>query len=240
MSDKILDELLDFDAIATAEKMTGEAIGDNAGTLGLTLDLLTSRRNMVERIMKDRGDVYDRMPYDEYIKILENFGFKSVLNIPFVDREGNKNKYTILWLSDGILLVADSYCWSDGTLSVNSAHMYYNWTPTVKDYHNYTSSGRFVLYDENDISKCVWSGSHDAHEAVLYNITNFKVHGNLLSSWHTSPYIWLLHHGDNKRIETLARDNYQERSKMYDVLNKERAAMLPKEIQDAIKYNRNI
>lgn len=239
MSDKILDELLDFDAIAAAEKMTGEAIGSDSVTFGLTLDLLTSRRNMVERIMKDRNDVYDRMPYDEYIKTLENFGFKSVLSIPFVDQEGNKNKYTMLWLNDGVLLVVDSYCWSDGTLSVNSATMYYNWAPTVKDCHRYTSSGRFVLYDENDISKCVWSGSHDAREAVLYNITNFKVHGNLLSSWHTSPYMWLLHHGDNKKIEALTKDDYQKRSRMYNALNKERAAMLPKEIQDAIKYSSN-
>jgi len=69
----------------------------------------------------------------------------------------------------------------------------------------------------------VWSGDHDAREALVFNISQLEKNGEFLNKWVEAPFLWLLHHGDTK----LSEYDFEE-------INKERLTRFPDEVYECI------
>jgi hypothetical protein len=247
MNDKDLKDLLSFDPLGTAEEMTGIELGSDSkeGEMGasvlLGMDLMHSKKAMLRRVLSERGDVHWNMSSDEYIKTIQGMGFDIVLQIPFKGREHDNGSradedYYVFWHDDGLLLTMDTFTWHNRDRSVNGASVYYNWAPSPDCKEWVQSSGRYVLYDEDDPSKRIWSGDHDAREAIGFAIQRLRDNGKFVLPWYEAPYIWFTHYGDKETIEAkLGKDHeWQAGISMRDQMSRERFGMLPQHIQDAI------
>lgn len=177
------------------------------------------------------GDTTFSNTIDTYLAIAKGVGFKVVLELPFTvkqsyDEQPRDEKLFVLWRADGILLVFDTF-----EKDVNGGNFYYNWLAhQYGDRHGATSSGSYILppgkkWSEVEMTNLVWAGSHDCREGLKFHIRQLEKYGKFLPKWEGKPFLWLLHHGDH------ANDKPYD----YEAINKERIAMLPPEVQEAIK-----
>jgi len=228
MSNKDLDEKLNFDSLHEAEKISGKSYKDDEDTsfLGLALSFANSREK--NAMLDSLGDSKLSNKVENYLGIVKSIGFEEVLVEPFTTEEGIDEKLYILWNNDlGILLKFDSYSYKDDGSwaksgkevpepSVNGGNIYYNvkLKPRKEVESNCTSSGGY--------RDGVWVGNHDCREAIKHKIDKLKRNGEFLPKWVERPFLWLLHHGDTQ-------GEYD-----YDEINEERISKLPKHVIDAI------
>lgn len=213
-----LDTLLRADPLAEAEEITGISYKEDDATiaLGLVLNMDISERK--KKALEARGDTLFSNDLERYISIIENYGFERVLEIPFEGKSyctgpAPKEQFFVYWHPEGLLLAFDTH----QTTKVNGATVRYNWKPDGELDWKLISSGSF----HGDY----WVGDHDAREALIHHMDALKAEGKFLNPWRKAPFMWLLHYMDSKV------EGYD-----YESINKERIAMLPKKIQEAIKH----
>lgn len=236
MSNKILDNLLNYDAIGDAESLYGKLGDDNKEGFAYAMDMIQSRSALLKREMVSRGDVYDRMNPEDYLKVVHNAGFQTVAEEVFKDREGRDNKLVVLWHPDGMLLKLDTYTWHDGERTINSANLYYNIKITSKTQDRFTkkSSGHMhwtgpITPDDKNATD-IWVGSHDAREALLYKIEGLRSIGVFQKEWVESDHVYLTHYMDVPESEK----DWRIRSDMLQDVICKRFATLPKELGDML------
>ncbi|MCK4526331.1 hypothetical protein KAW18_03070 [candidate division WOR-3 bacterium] len=119
----------------------------------------------------------------------------------------------------GILLYFDTY--GD---NINGGEFAYNWIPRDRQAaYRYTSSGGFEKHNDG----MVWVGYHSCGGGNIdVNIKNLEENGEFVVPWVRKPFLWLLHYKDTEKYGG---------SKEYKEVNEQRIAMLPKDIQTAIK-----
>lgn len=167
----------------------------------------------------------------DYLRIVESIGFKSILIEPFINEDGIEERLHIMWNENhSILLVFDTYTWGDDGSwakagesvpppSINGGHFYYNWIPNADCKTHCTSSGGYV--DDH-----VWSGDHDCREAIKFNIGRLLENGRFVKEWKEAPFLWLLHYMDTKK------EGYD-----YKKINKERLSKLPEQVLKAMNID---
>ena len=226
--DKALLDALKFDPLDTARSIMGTESHRSYMALGLLMSQHSADRK--NRMLTERNDTTMGDSVERYMSIVEGLGFKTVLEIPFIkadvrnEAEERSETYRVLAREDGLLLTFDTF---EGK-RVNSAHLYYQWKPN--DYRNagkVTSSGGYYpenpddsLYD-TPVENMVWAGSHDAREALAFNIAGLEQNGVFRNPWPVGDtFLWLCHHGDDD-------DSYKE-------ISDERISMMPEWVQTMI------
>lgn len=160
---------------------------------------------------------------DNYERILDEEGFKKVLEVPFYGRGWSdkiecQEKFCVYW-NNGLLISFDTF----NGKTINSVKLHYNirTTDAFK-----MSSGRW--YDDRVL------GDHDAREALRNTLKMIRSTSEVLNPWVdkvSKDSLWLLHYMDTKDA------NGESKPFVYNGYNDkitERANMLPKEIQEAI------
>ena len=149
-------DMLNFDALQEAEKITGESYKKDGATesLGFGMHILHSQQK--EAMLKSLGDSTFNNTEENYLKIVESIGFESLLVQPFKNRGGIEERFHILWNKElSILMSFDTHTWGDDGSwakagkevpppSVNGGKIYYNWSPNLGCKTNCTSSGSYV------------------------------------------------------------------------------------------------
>jgi len=223
------EKLLNFDALAEAEKATGKSYKDDEETSSLGFDLHLAASTAKRRMLAEACDTYHGQPLEEYLEVVRSLGFIEAVRQPFVNYqdETKTETYFIFWHpTDGILLSFDTYHCNH----VNGGHFYYNWIPdkTHKDWFTCVSSGW-----GNDINgRYVWSGDHDCREALKYHICQMRDHGKFLVPWESYHMVWLGHFTErNSKSDALFSKEYADWS---TDLNMSYIRRLPKDAQDCI------
>jgi len=216
IDEKSISDMLSFDGLAEAERITGQDYKTSDVTSFLGMGLARDNNQKLSAALELKDDTVFTNQLDNYVRIITDEGFESVLTVPFVGNNDSDESLNIYWHSDGILLVFDTY----DTERVNGGKFLYNWIPDDRStMYRYTSSGGLATSDGQD----VWCGSHDCRQALRHNIKRLRDNGTFLSQWISTPFLWLLHHGDVKN------DDYD-----YKEINKQRSAMLPEDVQRSI------
>lgn len=161
------------------------------------------------------------MKISEYLKWLNEIGFKEALKIDFVGHEKRNEAMYIFWCAKyGILLRFDTY---SGDL--NGGQYYYNWLPKDIDKgYEFVSSGGFYKYND----ELIWIGSHDCRSNIEREIKKLKKNGKFIVPWIKRPFLWLLHYKDKEALIELS-------DREWDVVNYRRMHQLSDAIQTAIK-----
>lgn len=215
-----LEEMLRFDSLAEAEKMTGQSYKEDEATtwLGMAIGMSNADRKNAE--LRDRDDTLLSNDYDRYARIVGEMGFSKVLEVPFTSRYSEPERLEIWWHEDGLLLSFDTY----RTEHVNGGKVYYNWRPNPDtERWRYTSSGHMR-------PDGVWVGDHDCREALRHNLGRLRSGGSFLVPWVERPWLWLLHHGETD----LAPEPWKDRDAYYNRARAERVALLPEHVLAAI------
>lgn len=224
-------ELIDFDPLAHAEKLTGKSYKESEETSALGFLLAIDHNEKKKEVLKGNNDTHYSMDFNEYVEIAESEGFDVVYTekrkVDFHDGVEVEETYLVLWQPVmGILLTVESYRGE----RVNSAKMYYNidfGSEIPKNYYKVTSSGGFLQSDELDADGWkkalpIWAGDHDAREALRVKMRDLRS-VNTLTKWKSRPFLWLCNYSQG-RDEPIS---YQE-------CNARVIAALPKYVQDAI------
>lgn len=213
-----LGTLLDRDALAEAERFTGQSYKEDSLTANIGLVnhiwLVEDRK----RALEAAGDTAYSMRHNDYTRVLSDvLGFTRVLEEPFKGRENTEELFQIWWHPDGLLLKTDTFTWEHKQeRDRNSATVYYNWRPNADfDYQKH-----WRILSSYHWTDDIIVGNHDACEGLVYRLSELRKYGDFLPKWRERPWLWLLHHQDDS-------GSYQE-------INRRRISLLPQEIQDAI------
>lgn len=211
MADRNLDELLRFDSLDRAEKITGKSYKEDEGTTLVGILLMQENTRAKESILKAQDDSTFSNELGRYKRIIAEEGFKNVLEVDFQGYDCLE-KFFVYWHDDGILLTFDTY----GGKSVNGGKFKYNWKPNEgADFSVLSSHGGYV--------DGVIAGDHDCREAIRYHIRRLREEGTFLNPWVKQPFLWLLHYQDTKV------ENYD-----YKAITAYRIAQLPEHVKKAI------
>jgi len=240
-SDADIIKLLHNDPLANAENMTGKSYKEDEATVNLGF-IMSLHDNMVkEKALKAIGDTVFVMDWLAYCEMIETFGFGLMLNE--ISPDGNEYLRIYYHEKDGILLFADSFRGNR-----NSASAYYNWRPNIKpkeewedsnvgefiNFWEHVSSGGFYHPNKNRVAlpndvtdnmwkDVVWSGNHDAREALGFKMRQLRENGTFVPVWKEQPYLWLVGHWEK------GTDGY------YKEINQKRIEKLPEWVRNNIK-----
>lgn len=222
--------LLKFDAIDAAEKITGDDYCDSQDTASLGMILMTSASQRKRAVFDLLSDTHFNINYGDFQKIAILAGFKIVLqeNIPNPEQ---KDVFQIWWNDKGILMKSESYYLGkseDVESRINSATIYYNWKPNADllNPHRFVSSGSFDEHNEG----MVLSGYHDVREGMKIKIGGLEQNGTFLKQWIRSPSVWLINYMESRGCMKKSRNGFD-----YQVINARRISLLPQHIQEAIR-----
>lgn len=236
-TDEDIIKLLGFDC----EKKAAEITGEDGSPVNLGFMMNVYNEMTKKKVLKSIGDTVFNMDWLAYCELIETFGFG--LMMEDFSPDGGKAIRIYYHEKDGLLLVADSYLGS-----INAARVYYNWKPNVKSKKDWTdpntaelvnfwevvSSGGFYYpgHIRSEIpedvllpawDEIIWSGNHDAREALGFNLRRLRENGTFIPEWKERPYLWLM-----GGWETGDKDKYGS-------IIKDRIKRLPQWVQDRIK-----
>lgn len=221
-----LDDLLHFDSLAEAEKLTGQSYKDSDGTTWLGLLMHVENNERKEKALRARDDTFYNILWPDFVAVIEDEGFAVGHTELFEGSYGTEE--FILAYSERGLITADSFTWSGRQRKLNSAKLYFNLEVTDPEFHPY-ASGKYNR-DAYDAGRRVWVGDVDIREGFRHTLRTFGEHGAFVSPWLEDPHLWLLHYGDTNS-EAWKSANWQAHSAMAYDLTTKRLSLLPAEAQ---------
>lgn len=177
-------ELLQFDPLDVAKKMTGKDYHDDqeTGALGFLLHLKKSQQ--VKQVMQEREDSYYGISFIEMEKIVKDLSFQEIYSENFQGRSSHQQEILKFFWNGSILLAIDSYG-SD----LNSAHIHFNLKfNNDDDFHKFVGIGCSGHY--NNEHSC-WVGTKDVREGFKLFIEETTKLGEYLTTWVESPWLYL-------------------------------------------------
>ena len=144
-----LKNILSFDALSEAEKITGKSYKDDKDTESLGLFMHITANKMKHDVLSSIDDTCFSETESEYLRKVTDFGFKLIKMITFKGKGWSDEKVTehfyIMFHDEySILLTWDTFCGSR-----NSGNFYYNWIPNRNNTEHYTENGGYINHKLN-------------------------------------------------------------------------------------------
>lgn len=191
MTDITFDDMLTFDPLDTAERMTGARYTDDPSTaeLGFAMHIMHAQNKRGELAL--RQDSYYGISMTEFLDIVRGQGFEQVWEQKFKD--GVETRY-IFW-KNGLLLYTESYTSGEKT-TVSNAKMYLNVEFPWKDRTPWRMplSGHLNGPAYDDEQRYIWVGDIDVREAFVHHLAKIETFGKPLPVWVERPFLWLITH----------------------------------------------
>jgi len=177
MNDRI-GELLRFDPLDAAERITGNSYKEDESTSALGMLMHMDHGQRKEDALKATGDTYFGISFEDALRVFESEGFAIVLDEPFNgttwgDQPAPAERFVVMWNPLGILLHVETY----GGNRINGGGM--NYCIRFKDDGSrpagVTSSSKYV----GDVVV----GHHDVREGFRYNLGRLRDAGTFISPW---------------------------------------------------------
>lgn len=212
-------DLLSFDALNEAEKITGKSYQEDRETSALGFGLHMMQNEIKESALRAARDSHFRMNLAETLALYADMGFTEVLCDEFVgttygDEPAPVETFRILWHPEGILATVESY----QSTGRNNTKVYYNIAladPRLNNTWSRVASGSLTGDD-------IWVGDHDAREGIRTNLARLREVGTFLPVWIERPFLWLVTYAETK-------GDYD-----YQAINEGRISRLPADVQAAI------
>lgn len=227
-----LSQLLEYDSLNEAEKVTGKSYKEDNATGFLGMMLAIQNGEVKNAALKAQGDSTLLNTLSDYLTIIKAEGFEVVLTIPF-QRAGYKETdplidekwYVAFHKADSILLVFETYRGK----SINGGNFYYNWKsndPSLGGWNRILST----CYFKDGVA----IGSHDCREAIRYHIKQLRDNGTFLKQWIERPLIHILNNDDYGKGYDFYNPADKERTSS---LREYRLSLLPEFVLNAITPN---
>lgn len=219
-----LDEALSFDALATAEKVTGKSYKDDQHTAQVGMGLFMAHNEAKQDLLVANDDTHYGIDYGEADRIITSLGFRDVLVVPFEDRDGEIEHLRILYRR-GVLMRFESH-----HKRVNNLDIYFNLKPHNQsgNWPDHFSGGVVAVKDGKKVDRFddvtwknrdfkVYCGSIDVRDGLRHALRKLEQDGEFVTPWVEVPWLWL--------------NTYTEKGDDHDRLRTERLAQLPAEVR---------
>lgn len=234
MTDQI-DKILNFDAFAEAEKITGKSYKEDKETEALGFISHVMNGQTRNALMLELDDTLFSDSIERYTRIIKEVGFIEILIEPFIDNyddDKRKEEYLYVYFQPGygILLVFTSFRISEvAEPSVNGGKYYYNWQPNLDEEGKPVETAWHATSSGGYRDGWIWSGDHDCREAVKHNINKLLASGKFVTPWVDEPWTWFVNYTE----EYLVREyDFQLKSKVFNDINKRKMEIVIKLIKE--------
>jgi len=208
-TEDLVQVVFEYDPTQDACLETGRDMSDPA-TAKLALFKIHEDALFKRKLMEERNDTYRSMPYTRYLSIAESLGFKKIYEITL--KRNNKDRFIIMWHSDGLLLRFDTY-----NQEINRSVLYFNWQGTEENFH--PSGGFFGGWVADPH---IYAGYYHVDVGLRYHVNLlYKKGGRPLIKWVADPGLYLVNWQDSRE------------SKKITLM---RIKKLPEEIQKAVGF----
>lgn len=219
-----LKELLNFDGLYEAEKLTGESYKNDHVTERLGMSLVIGNARMKQKILEEQKDSNRNTTAKEMISYMEELGFTKLHSkTKEYDDRGELEKVTqyYYWHYEKyVLAVFETYpdYQNPGEYRINSGTMYYAIKAPWEKLNGVLSSGGY------DSDNGVWNGDHDIREAFKYKFNSLDEAGEFVP-WTKENFIWLITYAETKD------KNYNSSE-----INAEVLSHFPEEVKQNMKW----
>lgn len=182
------ERILHFDPLLEAEKVTGKSYKEDDETRGLGFLLFQESARQKQEELALRGDFYRNIPFLEAVDIARDAGFKVVWAHSGLSHYGHPQGTIIFW-SDGILLVINSY--QD---NLNSARIFFNWRPFSGKSDEFGPIFSFPVsggmehrgegFDDIEGDPWVFVGNIHVVEGFKHYVDKLRASGEVLTKWY--------------------------------------------------------
>lgn len=177
---KLHDSVYRFDALDTAQKITGKKYQNDKETESLATLLHLSHSRNQEQMLKQMNDTTFSMGYKAYLDIVKDLGFVQVDEWVFSSKYHSQEQFSH-WLLDGMYLIVESF---NEYNSRNRAELYFAWKSDKRTYDvGIECSQRYYKENGVTISLC----SLDARVGLRHSIEVLKQHGTFVNPF-PEPY----------------------------------------------------
>lgn len=175
--DRELQELLDFDPLGAAERITGGFFQTDPTTARLGMDLFSAHVDAKLDALKQSYDTYSGMPFEEHLGVYADLGFDIVLDDPFTGTDQQQERMVVLWRPDGLLGVCESYrSWR----STNTSYVHFAWRP-------HDPEAWWSIGGSGSMEGGVRFGDKDVREGLRHLVGRLEREGSLLPVWEGRP-----------------------------------------------------
>lgn len=224
LDDDRVREILDFDPLAHAEKMTGSSYKDDKVTSGFGLLMHMEKGRIVEEALKNGGDTHFATTAAECVEIVKQEDFEIVGQVDFVDRRGSKDVpspevlYFFWHRRDAILGVMNTITWSGKEQKVNSFKIFFNW----KSFSGSWLNGCSCHYTKDHVG----IADKDVREGFRLSLRELRSSGKFINPWVEIPHLWLIHYGEEDKTGGYSPERWER----YKAINRERLQALPQHV----------
>ena len=228
-----IEELLRYDAIAEAEKISGKGHWSNFSESDQALSLLLHMQhsNNKEKALRSNKDTYFSMSWNYLMEVLAENGFKVGTEWTFVDDQWEittTEKAGIYYRGDGVVVFAESH--SNGS-RVNSGSCYYELEQkeevSDRDFWNLIHTGG--LYDGNKLENKL-----DIREGLIHELNKAAKCGTFIKKWSNRNHLWILDYMESKR--RISHDTpYEVWNKQYKEVTREHIEKCPNELREIVE-----
>lgn len=240
-TNKLIESLLDNDPVDNVEKILGKSFSQfDKNEQGFLLQKALVYGKQKKEYLKSIGDTYFCMGWNEFIQLIQKYGFKEGLKYEYSPKHEFEDctkieEAVIYYRPDGLIIWATSFS-NKTSLSYGKLYGFIE-TEKIKDDPEYydilshCSRDSLCYYDketrETLVRKYVYF-DYDAREALIYKINMIQSKTNFVSPWPKRPFLWLLDYND----EQIPNYDY------YDINNKKISMCCP-EVQYIILGENN-
>lgn len=241
------DRILNFDPLLGAEKVTGKSYKEDPETQGLGFLLLQESAQRKKDELMIREDTYWSMPFHDAVQLVLDLGFEPVYAQVLPDNskygDGHPVHFYMYWRK-GVLLKLESFGSKDSErgLTVNMAHMEYNWmqadgsTPWCPVGGSSSWTRTTPGFDgELEDDPWVMTGDKDVREGLKHYLDILHSSGIVPEEWHYTPRVISLHSYAENEVDRVHDKDWFKR---YDARNLERIKLLRPDIRDMILAGR--
>lgn len=222
------EELLRKDSLLESEKILGKNHYSefNKGEQGFALFKFILDNKIKEQHLKSVGDTYFNMSWNDFIALIEDYGFIEGLRYDFEAPkhgfigETDKVEEAIIYYHPykGLILWATSY---DNKDHINDGKVYgmAQYSDNAWDIFNGCSHG------DNGEKINIRHFDKDIREGLIHTLNKIEERATLLPKWEGSykPFLWFVDYAESKK------DNYD-----YKAITREKIRRCPKNMQDII------
>lgn len=219
-----LKEILEFDGLYEAEKLTGKSY--KTDKLTESIGILASIENSQSKneILKANNDSNRDTTITEMIRYMEELGFTKLYSKTINYKERNElyekvTQYYYWNYKKFVLAVFESYPpYNSDDYGINSAKMYYAVKAPYENLIGKKSSGCY------DSENGVWNGDHDIRDAFKFKFNELDKAGEFVP-WTGKNFLWLCTY-----VET-NQDNYDS-----DEIREEVLSHLQEDVKSNMKW----
>ncbi len=217
-----IDEGLEFDPIAEAERITGRSYKEDASVTALGVLIGMQHREKVDaELFLNRDTNSYQQTCDEFCATVEDVGFQKVLEDPFTDPHSGRPELLRIYWMPGFLAFFTSF---HGR--ANDAKIYFDFVPNEDGEFNHRalnqcSHGGTKSFRDGGAPR--FECSYDFRQGLRNKIEQLRKCGTIPEKWEDVPFLWLCDYAQT-----------EEEGYDYKAIANERISRLPEHVREMI------